>query len=120
MALLSVGAGVHGVWIIGVFGFAAVVTVADNGLAFTAVAEYAGPFWSGRALGAHNTAQNVVAVVTPPVLAAIVGESRYAAGFAFVAVFPLIAFFTTPRLTSLSREQMPVEVASVAQPIADR
>jgi MFS family permease len=27
-----------------------VVTVADNGLAFTAVAEIAGPMWSGRAL----------------------------------------------------------------------
>ena len=31
---------------------ATMVTVADNGLAFTAVAERAGPFWSGRALGA--------------------------------------------------------------------
>ena len=36
---------------------ATVVTVADNGLAFTAVAERAGPFWSGRALGLQNTAQ---------------------------------------------------------------
>src|SRR6478735_1104953 len=34
---------------------AAVVTVADNGLAYTSVAEIAGPFWSGRALGAQNT-----------------------------------------------------------------
>src|SRR3954452_3649905 len=30
---------------------AAIVTVADNGLAYTSVAEIAGPFWSGRALG---------------------------------------------------------------------
>ncbi|WP_278260014.1 MFS transporter [Nocardioides convexus] len=36
---------------------ASAVTVADNGLAFTAVAERAGPFWSGRALGLQNTAQ---------------------------------------------------------------
>jgi hypothetical protein len=30
---------------------ASVITVSDNGLAFTAIAEIAGPFWSGRALG---------------------------------------------------------------------
>ena len=40
---------------------ATVVTVADNGLAFTAVAERAGPFWSGRALGVQNTAQFLAA-----------------------------------------------------------
>ncbi|PRC57566.1 MFS transporter, partial [Mycobacterium sp. ITM-2017-0098] len=34
---------------------ASVITVSDNGLAFTAIAEYAGPFWSGRALGTQNT-----------------------------------------------------------------
>ena len=38
---------------------AAIVTVADNGLAFTAVAEIAGPMWSGRALGVQNTGQNI-------------------------------------------------------------
>ena len=40
---------------------ATMVTVADNGLAFTAVAERAGPFWSGRALGVQNTAQFLAA-----------------------------------------------------------
>ncbi|UMG94272.1 MFS transporter [Nocardioides sp. TF02-7] len=33
---------------------ASAVTVADNGLAYTAVAERSGPFWSGRALGVQN------------------------------------------------------------------
>ncbi len=35
---------------------AAVVTVADNGLGFTASAELAGSAWAGRAMGAQNTA----------------------------------------------------------------
>ena len=42
------------------------MTVADNGLAFTAVAERAGPFWSGRALGVQNTAQFLTASAVPP------------------------------------------------------
>jgi sugar phosphate permease len=104
MGLLAVGAGMHQVWIVGVFAGAAVVTVADNGLAFTAVAERAGPFWAGRALGTHNTVQNVVAVATPPMLAAIVGESRFALGFAVVAIFPLLAM----RLVPVRAEQEPV------------
>ncbi len=45
---------------------ATVLTVADNGLAFTAVAERAGPFWSGRALGIQNTAQFLAASAVPP------------------------------------------------------
>ena len=61
-----------------VFALASVVTVADNGLAYTSVAELAGTAWSGRALGVQNTGQNVVAVLTAPVLAAVIGESRYA------------------------------------------
>ena len=41
--------------------FASVITVSDNGLAFTAIAEIAGPFWSGRALGTQNTSQLLTA-----------------------------------------------------------
>ena len=44
---------------------ATMVTVADNGLAFTAVAERAGPFWSGRALALQNTAQFLAAAAVP-------------------------------------------------------
>ena len=35
-------------WSVAVLIVASVVTVSDNGLAFTAIAEIAGPFWSGR------------------------------------------------------------------------
>ena len=79
------------------FALGAVITVADNGLAYTAVAELAGPEWSGRALGVQNTVQNVAAVATAPVLAAVIGDSRYALGLrAGARVFPLLAIPLTP------------------------
>jgi len=73
-----------------------VVTVADNGLAYTSVAEFAGRDWSGRALGVQNTVQNLAAVATAPVLAAVIGDTRYALGFALVAVCPVLAVPLTP------------------------
>jgi sugar phosphate permease len=73
-----------------------IVTVADNGLAFTAVAEIAGPAWSGRALGVQNTGQNVVASLTPIALGALVGAAGYAIGFAVAAAAPVAAIGLTP------------------------
>ena len=70
---------------------ATVVTVADNGLAFTAVAERAGPFWSGRALGAQNTAQFLAASAVPPLAGLAVTHWGYAAAFAIGGLFPLVA-----------------------------
>ncbi len=70
---------------------ATLVTVADNGLAFTAVAERAGPFWSGRALGAQNTAQFLAASVVPPLAGLAIGQWGYAAAFALGALFPVVA-----------------------------
>lgn len=96
MAALGAGAAGHAWWIVLVFGLGAVVTVADNGLGYTAVAELAGPEWSGRALGIQNTGQNIIGVLTAPVLAAIIGDSRYALAFALVTVFPLLAVVITP------------------------
>lgn len=54
---------------------ASVFTAAPNGLAFTAVAEYSGPFWSGRALGVQNTGQYVTGFVVPPVFGAVAAVS---------------------------------------------
>jgi sugar phosphate permease len=96
MVGLSVGAAAHAGWIVTVFALASVVTVADNGLAYTSVAELAGPEWSGRALGVQNTVQGIAAIPTAPVLAAIIGDSRYALGFALVALAPLLAIPLTP------------------------
>jgi sugar phosphate permease len=73
-----------------------IVTVADNGLAFTAVAEIAGAAWSGRALGIQNTGQNVVSSLTPVALGAVVGAAGYALGFVVAAAAPLAAIALTP------------------------
>jgi MFS family permease len=96
MALIALGAATELWFVIVGFAVGAIVTVADNGLAYTAVAELAGPDWSGRVLGVQNTAQNVAAVATAPLLAAVIGDSRYALGFALVALFPLLAIPLTP------------------------
>lgn len=96
MIVIALGAATELWFVVAGFAVGAVVTVADNGLAYTAVAEFAGPDWSGRALGVQNTVQNVAAVATAPLLGAIIGESRYVLGFALVAVFPLLAIPLTP------------------------
>jgi sugar phosphate permease len=83
---------------------AAVITVSDNGLGFTASAELAGISWAGRAMGAQNTAQNVAASLTPPMLGLVIGDSRYALAFCIAAVFPVLAIWLTPvRAESLTR-----------------
>jgi sugar phosphate permease len=75
---------------------AAVLAVSTNGLAFTAVAEYAGPNWAGRALGIQNTGQNLLAAATPPVIAALIAARGYAIAFAAAAILPLIAAALVP------------------------
>lgn len=75
---------------------ATVLTVADNGLAFTAVAERAGPFWSGRALGVQNTAQFLTSALVPPVGGLLVTQAGYATAFAVAAVLPLVAVALVP------------------------
>lgn len=96
MLVIALGAATDLWFVVAGFGVGALITVADNGLAYVAVAEFAGTAWSGRALGMQNTVQNVAAVLTPPLLAAVVGESRYALGFALVALFPLLAIPMVP------------------------
>ncbi|MBN9736833.1 MULTISPECIES: MFS transporter [unclassified Pseudonocardia] len=74
----------------------AVVTVADNGLAYTSTAELAGRAWSGRALGIQNTGQNALGSVVPVALGALVGVAGYGVGFAVAALAPLAAVAVTP------------------------
>ncbi len=80
-----------------VFVLATTITVADNGLAFTAVAEMAGPRWAGRALGMQNTGQFVAASVVGPVIGLAIGAFGYPLAFAAVALFPAIAVPFTPK-----------------------
>jgi sugar phosphate permease len=83
----------------------AVVAVSTNGLAFTAVAEYAGSAWAGRALGVQNTGQNALAAATPPVLALTIGAAGYGVSFAAVAAFPLLAAALVPVRAEQSRAE---------------
>ncbi len=78
------------------------VTVADNGLSFTSVAEMAGPSWSGRALGAQNTGQFLAASVVAPAVGALIGAVGYPIAFLVVAAFPAIA---VPIVPSPARER---------------
>jgi MFS family permease len=75
---------------------ASVITVSDNGLAFTAIAEIAGPFWSGRALGTQNTSQHLASAISAPAFGALIGIAGYPAAFAVAALFPLLAMPLVP------------------------
>jgi MFS family permease len=75
---------------------AAVMAVTDNGLAATAITEYAGQFWSGRALGAQNTSQRITASIAPPVFGALVAATAYPLGWAVCGIFPLLAVPLVP------------------------
>ena len=76
---------------------ASAVTVADNGLAFTGVAERAGAYWSGRALGVQNTAQYVAAAAAAPLAGLAIGAWGYAWTFGLAALMPLVAVPLVPR-----------------------
>jgi sugar phosphate permease len=96
MLALGLGAGTGSALAVAAIGLGTVVTVADNGLGFTAVAELAGSTWAGRAMGVQNTGQNITASLTPPLLGALIAASGFGTGFAVVAAFPLIAVLATP------------------------
>lgn len=76
---------------------ASVITVADNGLAFTAVAEISGSYWSGRALGAQNTGQYLAASIVPPVFGALIATIGYPATFLIAALCPIAAIPVVPK-----------------------
>jgi MFS family permease len=81
---------------IAVMVIASIITVSDNGLAFTAIAEIAGPFWSGRALGAQNTSQHLATAAAAPIFGALIGAAGYPIAFAVCAIFPLVAMPIVP------------------------
>ena len=75
---------------------ASVITVADNGLAFTSVAGIGGPYWSGRAMGTQNTGQFLASAAVPPGIGALITGQGYAWAFGLVALFPLLAIPLIP------------------------
>ncbi len=76
---------------------ASCVSVADNGLAFTAVAEIAGAHWSGRALGAQNTGQFLTAALVAPGAGLLITATGYSVAFALIALAPLVAIPLVPK-----------------------
>lgn len=76
---------------------ASVLSSAPNGLAFTAVAEIAGPYWGGRALGIQNTGQFIAAAAVGPVFGALIAATGFSAAFAVAAVAPAAAIPVVPK-----------------------
>jgi MFS family permease len=75
---------------------ASTVSVADNGLSFTSVAEAAGPSWSGKALGIQNTGQFIAAAAVGPGIGALITAVGYPVAFALVAFAPLVSIPLVP------------------------
>jgi MFS family permease len=73
-----------------------VIAVLDNGLEATAITEFAGPFWSGRALGIQNTTQRVVAAAAPPLFGALITAARYPNAWILCGLFPVVAVPLVP------------------------
>jgi sugar phosphate permease len=65
------------------------LTMAWNGLAFTAAAELAGPVRSGAAIGFQQTMLSAIGVAAPVLFAASVSRSSWALAFLGAAAFPL-------------------------------
>jgi sugar phosphate permease len=97
VVLLALGAWVYPRAAVVLIVAAGVITASGNGLAFTAVAELAGPAWAGRAMGTQNTVQNLVGAGTPALWGALVEVRGFPLGYAVAALFPLAAAFVTPR-----------------------
>ena len=97
MLLMAAASALGAVWAAVILIVAAIVTVADNGLAYTSVAEIAGPFWSGRALGTQNTGQFLAASVVGPAVGGLITLLGYPLAFAAVALCPVIAAPLVPR-----------------------
>ncbi|MCG6497424.1 MFS transporter [Kitasatospora sp. A2-31] len=96
LAVLAAGASTGSAVAVAALVAAGVLTVSTNGLSFTAVAEYAGSAWAGRALGVHTTVQNAVAACVAPTMGALIAAAGYGTAYALVVAFPLVAAAVVP------------------------
>lgn len=83
-------------WPVAMLMLAGVLTVLPNGPAFAEVAETAGPFWSGRALGIQNTGQFIAAAAVPPALGWLISATGYPVAFAGCAALAAAARSVIP------------------------
>ncbi len=77
------------VLLIPAFVVAGALSMAWNGIAFTAVAELAGRARAGAALGVQQTVLSLVAVATPIAFAAVVTAGSWTLAYGLAAAFPL-------------------------------
>jgi len=82
---------------VGLFIIATCLSVADNGPAFTAVGEHAGPFWSGRALGIQNTMQHFAGFLVGPTVGALLEHLNFPIMLALLALAPVLALRLVPK-----------------------
>ncbi|MDQ1545282.1 MAG: hypothetical protein QOH69_186 [Actinomycetota bacterium] len=95
---------------------AATISVADNGLAFGAVAEIAGPYWSGRALGAQNTGQWIGASLVGPLAGLLIGVVGYPLTFVASGLCALVAVPLVPTAGDVEHGTPATPVDASARP----
>lgn len=100
MVLLFLGFSAYMQWnsiAVIIFVIATCLSVADNGPAFTAVAEHAGPFWSGRSLGVQNTMQHFAGFLVGPVLGVLLEHLNFPIVLSLLALTPAVALGMIPK-----------------------
>ncbi|MBA3375351.1 MAG: MFS transporter [Actinobacteria bacterium] len=93
MVLAAVLAGGPLVLLVPMLAFAGGLTMAWNGLSFTAAAELAGPVRSGAAIGFQQTVLAAIGVAAPVLFAATVAGASWAIAFAISALFPVVGWW---------------------------
>lgn len=96
VAVLVVSAALAGgpVWLlVPVLALAGGLSMAWNGLAFTAAAELAGPVRSGAAIGFQQSALAAVGVGAPVLFALTVSAASWPVAFVVAAIFPLVGWW---------------------------
>ena len=93
MVLTAVLAGGPLALLVPVLALAGGLTMAWNGLSFTAAAELAGPVRSGAAIGFQQTVLSGVGIAAPVLFAASVAGASWAVAFAVAALFPLVGWW---------------------------
>ena len=93
MVLTAVLAGGPLPLLVPVLALAGGLTMAWNGLSFTAAAELAGPVRSGAAIGFQQTVLSGVGIAAPVLFAASVAGASWAVAFAVAALFPLVGWW---------------------------
>jgi MFS family permease len=76
-------------------------------LAFTAIPEVAGPYWSGRAMGAQNTSQRLTSGAGQPVFGELIDVTGYPLAFAVCGIVALAALPVVPVGARRRQERVP-------------